>query len=165
MTQRKTGFFWGKSTKSMNCKLKFCVMHAGRNKRCIYVWRVFAKETGGCVKTASKLMSAERECFCRFAIRRGWESAATVKAISIQTSLFRMCRKFCICCIAADKNQKVIFMHLPYSENLEIQYLSRIFDNTSECYKFFWFQAILSKVLEGKRHIFYIKAQCSLKTK
>ncbi len=56
-------------------------------------------------------------------------------------------------------------MHLPYSENLEIQYLSRIFDNTSECYKFFWFQAILSKVLEAKRHIFYIKAQCSLKTK
>ena len=46
-------------------------------------------------------------------------------------------------------------MHLPYSENLEIQYLSRIFDNTSECYKFFWFQAILSKVLEGKDHITY----------
>lgn len=37
-------------------------------------------------------------------------------------------------------------MHLPYSENLEIQYLSRIFDNTSECYKFFWFQAIISKI-------------------
>mgnify|MGYP006977109889 CR=1 FL=1 len=36
-------------------------------------------------------------------------------------------------------------MQLPYSENIEIQYLSRIFDNTSECYKFFWFQAILSK--------------------
>lgn len=56
-------------------------------------------------------------------------------------------------------------MQLPYSENIEIQYLSRIFDNTSECYKFFWFQAILSKVLEAKRHIFYIKVQCSLKTK
>ena len=46
-------------------------------------------------------------------------------------------------------------MQLPYSENIEIQYLSRIFDNTSECYKFFWFQAILSKVLEGKDHITY----------
>ena len=93
MTQRKTGFFWGKSTKSMNCKLKFCVMHAGRNKRCIYVWRVFAKETGGCVKTASKLMSAERECFCRFAIRRGWESAAIVEAIFIRISLFQISKK------------------------------------------------------------------------
>ncbi|MCM1180556.1 MAG: HNH endonuclease [Clostridium sp.] len=46
-------------------------------------------------------------------------------------------------------------MQLPYSENLEIEYLSRIFDNTSECYKFFWFQAIVSKVLEGKRYITY----------
>ncbi|MCM1498497.1 MAG: HNH endonuclease [Clostridium sp.] len=46
-------------------------------------------------------------------------------------------------------------MQLPYSENLEIEYLSRIFDNTSECYKYFWFQAIVSKVLEGKRCITY----------
>lgn len=46
-------------------------------------------------------------------------------------------------------------MQLPYSGNLEIQYLSRIFDNTSECYKFFWFQAILTKVLEGKDCITY----------
>ena len=44
-------------------------------------------------------------------------------------------------------------MQLPYSDMLEIQNLSRIFDNTSECYKFFWFQAIVSKVLEGKQHI------------
>ncbi|MCC8163337.1 MAG: hypothetical protein LIO86_09315 [Lachnospiraceae bacterium] len=41
-------------------------------------------------------------------------------------------------------------MELPYSDELEIQYLSRLFDNTSECYKFFWFQAIVTKVLEGK---------------
>lgn len=41
-------------------------------------------------------------------------------------------------------------MNLPYEEELEIQYLSRLFDNTSECYKFFWFQAILTKVLEGQ---------------
>lgn len=46
-------------------------------------------------------------------------------------------------------------MQLPYSENLEIQRLSRIFDNTSECYKFFWFQAIVTKVLEGKQYIIY----------
>lgn len=46
-------------------------------------------------------------------------------------------------------------MQLPYSENLEIQRLSRIFDNTSECYKFFWFQAIVTKVLEGKQYITY----------
>lgn len=46
-------------------------------------------------------------------------------------------------------------MQLPYSDMLEIQNLSRIFDNTSECYKFFWFQAIVSKVLEGKQHITY----------
>lgn len=54
-----------------------------------------------------------------------------------------------------DSDKKVIFVQLPYSDDLEIQYLSRIFDNTSECYKFFWFQAILSKVLEGKDHMTY----------
>lgn len=46
-------------------------------------------------------------------------------------------------------------MQLPYSGELEIQYLSRLFDNTSECYKFFWFQAIITKVLEDKREIAY----------
>ena len=46
-------------------------------------------------------------------------------------------------------------MQLPYSEELEIQYLSRLFDNTSECYKFFWFQAIVTKLLEGKTEISY----------
>ncbi len=37
-------------------------------------------------------------------------------------------------------------MQLPYSEELNIGYLSRLFDNTTNCYKFFWFQAILHKV-------------------
>ena len=37
-------------------------------------------------------------------------------------------------------------MQLPYSEELNIGYLSRLFDNTSNCYKFFWFQAIVSKL-------------------
>lgn len=44
-------------------------------------------------------------------------------------------------------------MRLPDSEELEIHYLNRIFDNTSECYKYFWFQAVLNKVLEGKEII------------
>lgn len=46
-------------------------------------------------------------------------------------------------------------MNLPPTQSLPIQYLSRLFDNTSECYKFFWFQALLTKVLEGKRTITY----------
>lgn len=46
-------------------------------------------------------------------------------------------------------------MQLPHSDQLEIQYLSRLFDNTSECYKFFWFQALVTKVLGGKRNITY----------
>lgn len=37
-------------------------------------------------------------------------------------------------------------MQLPYSDELNIGYLSRLFDNTSNCYKFFWFQAILRKL-------------------
>lgn len=40
-------------------------------------------------------------------------------------------------------------MQLPYSDELNIGYLSRLFDNTTNCYKFFWFQAILKKVNEG----------------
>lgn len=46
-------------------------------------------------------------------------------------------------------------MQLPYTDQIEIQYLNRLFDNTSECYKFFWFQAIINKVLEGKEIITY----------
>lgn len=41
-------------------------------------------------------------------------------------------------------------MQLPYSEQLEIKYLSRLFDNMSESYKIFWFQAIVEGVLRGK---------------
>lgn len=36
-------------------------------------------------------------------------------------------------------------MQLPCSEELNIEYLGRLFDNTSECYKFFWFKAIVAK--------------------
>ncbi|MCR4616654.1 MAG: HNH endonuclease [Lachnospiraceae bacterium] len=46
-------------------------------------------------------------------------------------------------------------MQLPYSEELNIEYLGRLFDNTSECYKFFWFKAIVSKVIEGCNVITY----------
>ena len=46
-------------------------------------------------------------------------------------------------------------MQLPYSDELEVPYLSRLFDNTSECYKFFWFQAIITKISEGKKEISY----------
>ncbi len=41
-------------------------------------------------------------------------------------------------------------MTLPYSEELNIGYLSRVFDKTSNCYKFFWFLALLEKI-DGRR--------------
>ena len=40
-------------------------------------------------------------------------------------------------------------MNLPGSDRLDIQYLNRLFDNTSECYKFFWFHAILTEIRAG----------------
>ncbi len=46
-------------------------------------------------------------------------------------------------------------MQLPYSEELNTGYLARLFDNTSECYKLFWFKAIVSKVHEGKTELYY----------
>lgn len=47
-------------------------------------------------------------------------------------------------------------MQLPYSEQLNIEKLGRLFDNKSECYKLFWFKAILEKVTkEGKTVLSY----------
>ena len=46
-------------------------------------------------------------------------------------------------------------MQLPYSDQLNIAALSRLFDNKAECYKLFWFQAILEKVCAGKSDILY----------
>lgn len=46
-------------------------------------------------------------------------------------------------------------MQLPYSNELNIGYLSRLFDNTSNCYKFFWFQAILGKLDSTHNHFTY----------
>lgn len=44
-------------------------------------------------------------------------------------------------------------MQLPYSDQLDIQYLGHLFDNTSECYKLFWFQAIMTKI-DAKKETF-----------
>ena len=39
---------------------------------------------------------------------------------------------------------------LPYSNVLDTQKLGRLFDNMSESYKLFWFQAIINKIYTGK---------------
>lgn len=41
-------------------------------------------------------------------------------------------------------------MELPYSDSIDIKYLARLFDNKSECYKLFWFEAIVNLVLKGR---------------
>lgn len=46
-------------------------------------------------------------------------------------------------------------IQLPESEKLNIEDLQRIFDDKSECYKLFWFKAILKKVKDGKQNITY----------
>ena len=48
-------------------------------------------------------------------------------------------------------------MILPYSDNLKIEYLSRIFDRNriSNCYKYFWFMSILEKISETKTDFTY----------
>ncbi len=51
-------------------------------------------------------------------------------------------------------------IQLPESEKLNIKDLQRIFDDKSECYKLFWFKAILKKVKEGKRKITYYELIC-----
>ena len=44
-------------------------------------------------------------------------------------------------------------MQLPHSDILDIAHFSRLFDNKSECYKLFWFQAIARKIKEGQKII------------
>lgn len=46
-------------------------------------------------------------------------------------------------------------MKLPYSDDLNTGYLARLFDNTSECYKLFWFKAIVTAVVDGKLSLTY----------
>ena len=44
-------------------------------------------------------------------------------------------------------------MELPYSPELPIHSFSRLFDNMSESYKLFWFQAVIEHVIQGKNLI------------
>lgn len=46
-------------------------------------------------------------------------------------------------------------MYLPQSTKVEIKYLSRLFDNKSESYKLFWFQAIVKNVAQGRTRLTY----------
>ena len=44
---------------------------------------------------------------------------------------------------------------LPEAEDLRIEYFGHLFDNTSECYKMFWFQVIVEKILTGQTSASY----------
>lgn len=46
-------------------------------------------------------------------------------------------------------------MQLPSHEQLDTVHLQRLFDNMSECYKLFWFQAIVEQVYAGKKALTY----------
>ena len=46
-------------------------------------------------------------------------------------------------------------MDLPKHNQLDTIHLQRLFDNMSECYKLFWFQAIVEKVYSGETHLSY----------
>ena len=48
-------------------------------------------------------------------------------------------------------------MYIPYDENLKIEYLSHVFDRkrVSNCYKYFWFMAILEKISPDNRTFTY----------
>lgn len=51
-------------------------------------------------------------------------------------------------------------INLPQSEKLNIQDLQQIFKDTTECYKLFWFKAILSKVKDGRQRVTYNELVC-----
>lgn len=46
-------------------------------------------------------------------------------------------------------------MNLPSYRNIDTNHLQRLFDNTAECYKLFWFKAIIEAVCQGKSEITY----------
>ena len=48
-------------------------------------------------------------------------------------------------------------MHIPGDDNLKIEYLSRVFDRNrvSNCYKYFWFLAILGKITPENKTFSY----------
>ncbi|MGN0907592.1 MAG: hypothetical protein ACI4NM_10625 [Bullifex sp.] len=43
-------------------------------------------------------------------------------------------------------------MDIPFSDKLETGKLARIFDSTAESYKFFWFGAVLDRIISGCDH-------------
>lgn len=51
-------------------------------------------------------------------------------------------------------------INLPQSGKLNIQDLQQIFKDTTECYKLFWFKAILSKVKDGRQRVTYNELVC-----
>ena len=44
-------------------------------------------------------------------------------------------------------------MHLPEYSGIDTLHLQRLFDNMSECYKLFWFKAIVESVMVGKKRV------------
>ena len=48
-----------------------------------------------------------------------------------------------------------MYQGLPLSKNINTKILGRLFDNMSESYKLFWFQAIVNKVYEGELELSY----------
>lgn len=44
-------------------------------------------------------------------------------------------------------------MVFPAHESIDTKYLQRLFDNMSECYKLFWFQAVCEAAFEGKQTV------------
>ena len=46
-------------------------------------------------------------------------------------------------------------MELPVAFNVDTAHLQRLFDNKSECYKLFWFKAIVDSVFEGETVLCY----------
>lgn len=50
------------------------------------------------------------------------------------------------------KNTNDYMINLPNEENLHIEKISRLFQNTSECYKLFWFSALIEKVDEAMKN-------------
>lgn len=48
-------------------------------------------------------------------------------------------------------------MILPYHEKLDTCHLQRLFDNMSESYKLFWFQAVVDQVHAGNTELSFEK--------
>ena len=52
-------------------------------------------------------------------------------------------------------------MDLPRNDQLDTIHLQRLFDNMSECYKLFWFQAIVDQVAAGNTALSYSELICN----